>query len=318
MKAVFLCALNNISSGDLKNPINLRLGNAELPIIKITNKTSDIKPFLTQSLKEAIGKIEYEYLSAQAPFIAYCESEFNEQDISPLEYLNLHLYILSTYLFCLWCVKDNAVDFELGFLKYTVNDETKCSSNLLSITNYTCLGESTQSIFSSQELNKAAIFLENNIEMQTEKNQSANIGKYGRITIANYYIQHARSCSDLGLKIASYCSALECLFSNDNTELSHKLSERIALFLYTQPDDRIRTFKLIKQAYSFRSKVVHGDKLKEDKLKELTEVIKGIDNICREIMNYAFKKKDNNIFEYTKDRHEEYFLNLLMAKEVKI
>lgn len=317
MKAVFLCALNNITSGDLKNPLDLCLNedNFELPTIKITNKISDIKSFLTTNLKEAIGTIEYEYLCKKAPFIAYCESEFNETENTPIAYLNQHLDILSSYLFSLWCIKDNSVDFDLGFLQYSIGGKLGYSNNLLSVTNFTCKGESTQTHFSSQELRNAVTLLQNNIQIETKRVQSANTQKHSRITIANYYIQHARSCSDLGLKITSYCSTLECLFSNDSTELSHKLSERVALFLSDSKEERIKTYRILKQAYTFRSKVVHGDKFKEDKIGELCNVIKEVDTICRKVINYAFSTKENNIFEYTQEKHEEYFLDLLMTKE---
>lgn len=61
MKSVFLCALNNIACNDLSKAITLNLNeiNESFPILKITNKLSDIKTYLNRGLKEAIGNIEY-------------------------------------------------------------------------------------------------------------------------------------------------------------------------------------------------------------------------------------------------------------------
>lgn len=316
MKSVFLCALNNIACNDLSKAITLNLNeiNESFPILKITNKLSDIKTYLNRGLKEAIGNIEYEYLTQKAPLIAFCESCFDENVISPIEYLDEYLCILSSFLFGLWSIKDNAVDFELGFLQYQRNYgyTTHYSSNRICVTRYDCKGECSNVTFSTKELNQAAIFLRNNMKIETERIQSVNIQNHHRITIANYYIQNARNCSDLGLKITSYCSCLECLFLNDSTELSHKLSERVALFLSKNKEDRIHIFKILKQAYSFRSKVVHGDRFKTDKIKELTMIVQETDEICRKVMNYAFNTKEYNVFDLGRDKHEEYFIDLLM------
>jgi hypothetical protein len=48
MKSVFLCALNNIACNDLSKAITLNLNeiNESFPILKITNKLSDIKTYL--------------------------------------------------------------------------------------------------------------------------------------------------------------------------------------------------------------------------------------------------------------------------------
>ena len=52
MKSVFLCALNNIACNDLSKAITLNLNeiNESFPILKITNKLSDIKTYLNRGL----------------------------------------------------------------------------------------------------------------------------------------------------------------------------------------------------------------------------------------------------------------------------
>jgi hypothetical protein len=53
---------------------------------------------------------------------------------------------------------------------------------------------------------------------------------YSRISRATRFIGSARLDRHPAIKVAHYCSALESLFSTDSSELTHKLSERVALF----------------------------------------------------------------------------------------
>lgn len=68
----------------------------------------------------------------------------------------------------------------------------------------------------------------------------------------------------LALKIVNYVIALESLFNTDSGEISHKVSERIAFLLSDSSQKRLEIFMNIKKAYSFRSKIVHGDNLRSD------------------------------------------------------
>jgi hypothetical protein len=52
--------------------------------------------------------------------------------------------------------------------------------------------------------------------------------------------------------------ALEALFGQADTELSHQLCERAAAFTEPPGQDRHRLYRELKSAYSFRSKLVHG------------------------------------------------------------
>lgn len=67
---------------------------------------------------------------------------------------------------------------------------------------------------------------------------------------------------------------LESLFGPDSPgETTHRLSQRIALYLGSRPSKRAESFKAAKDAYSWRSKLVHGSKLFKltvDKSQDLT------------------------------------------------
>ena len=53
-------------------------------------------------------------------------------------------------------------------------------------------------------------------------------------------------------------SALECLLSTKNMEITHTLAERAALLLEKSPIDRLNKYSEVKEIYDYRSKLVHG------------------------------------------------------------
>ena len=59
-------------------------------------------------------------------------------------------------------------------------------------------------------------------------------------------------------KIIDLSVAIECLFSNDTQELSHKLSLRICTILGNNSNERNVIFGFMKEIYNLRSKIVHG------------------------------------------------------------
>jgi hypothetical protein len=64
--------------------------------------------------------------------------------------------------------------------------------------------------------------------------------------------------------ITSAITALEALFLDGTTELTHRLAQRVAVFLRvlgTQPDAQ-RTYDDVKKGYTIRSQFVHGGSLK--------------------------------------------------------
>src|SRR5205814_574151 len=107
--------------------------------------------------------------------------------------------------------------------------------------------------------------------------QIVNARNVPRLLRAQYFCQAARSEADLGVKISLYMTCLEILFSNDASELAHKLSERIACFLATDPKQRKAIFGTIKRAYNIRSKVVHGDVVTAKHLEESDTMSQQVD-----------------------------------------
>lgn len=106
-------------------------------------------------------------------------------------------------------------------------------------------------------------------------------------------------------KIGLLCSALECLFTTDSSEVSHKVAERVAFFIAKTSKDRVEVYKTIKRAYTLRSNFFHGNKLRNIEDNEYYE----IENLIRKVMNKAIFQTPKYFLE--SKTLEEYFINLV-------
>lgn len=101
------------------------------------------------------------------------------------------------------------------------------------------------------------------------------------------FIHNARTSSILPERITNYISFFECLFSDSAPEISHRVSERVALYLANKFDERIMIYNILKEAYGIRSKFIHGDDLnkKNDNTSSLKEISCLLDNYARITLN---------------------------------
>jgi hypothetical protein len=133
------------------------------------------------------------------------------------------------------------------------------------------------------------------------------------LTRVSYFLNLARDCSDLSVKVAHYATCLEILFSTDSSEISHKLAERVALFLGHTFEERKQLFNRIKSLYSVRSKVVHGDVFTKASVRKLREISLDADDLLRQLLRLIL---DSDalcaLFEGSKEAREEYFIDLVL------
>jgi hypothetical protein len=76
---------------------------------------------------------------------------------------------------------------------------------------------------------------------------------------------NAHYLPDIDVRIMLLWAGIEGLLSVD-AELSRRLAMYAALMIDATPDEKAEFFEEVKRAYSVRSQVVHGSKLKTDKL----------------------------------------------------
>lgn len=81
-------------------------------------------------------------------------------------------------------------------------------------------------------------------------------------------------------RITSAITCLESLFLEEDVELSHRLSQRVAALLRIYNLSPIAVYKNVKDAYAIRSKYIHGAEIKKERIQSANE-------LCKIIVNYA-------------------------------
>ncbi len=138
--------------------------------------------------------------------------------------------------------------------------------------------------------------------------------KNTRIERAISFLSMARSNSFLPLKISLYMSFLECLFTTDRQEVTHKVCERVALYLGGTYELKLNTYNAVKTAYEIRSGFFHGQEIdkKHDSRKKLEQQSFTIDNLLRQIVNKILFH-DYEIFNSANDIRKDFFGKLVLG-----
>jgi hypothetical protein len=308
MEATFLAEIKGLKISD-----SLGRGDRIDDSTFLTNDVDLIHKIIDKSLYPLLGKLEIDALN-KAATIAYSKEEI-PNNLTPEQFLITKLYLLQAFGMSVWMLLDNSINIEDGFLFYKVRGLPAISSNFIALSNSNSIAEKIDLILSRSELQKARSFLR----------QRMLLDKYGyslpttqlvkgasRISRFWYLIQSARSQSDLALKVSSFCSAFESLYATNSSELTHQLSERIAYFIAENASSRIEIFKLVKKAYTARSKIVHGDVIKESFLDELKKISLACDNMLRISLSRIFSSPELiKVFGGNSSEIDEFFLNLI-------
>ncbi len=106
--------------------------------------------------------------------------------------------------------------------------------------------------------------------------------------------------------------ALEALFgATQPGESTHKIAERMAIFLEKQPSKRLAMFKAVKDAYSLRSTVVHG--MRSKKKNSIEKDIKRL-YLTQEWLRRSLQKilTDDGLLSQFESENRDEFLNKLV------
>jgi hypothetical protein len=147
-----------------------------------------------------------------------------------------------------------------------------------------------------------------------------NYNELNRLHRALAFLQSARASDTLQKKIMFYALILECLFSaNDKSEIQHKISERVALYIGTTPTERSDLFDKVKKYYSIRSSYVHGQSM-DSKFKD-NEVLKKMAIEFDSLIRIIFIKiidEDSNKFLLADKQLGAWFQTLLFNSPLMI
>lgn len=318
MKYTFIAPIHFI-----KINTQLNRGIVLMNNLRISNNNNYITQlFRNTDLYEHIGSDGYKDLEDST----YVYAEGNLADLhkhygqreQEIDYCFIFLREISSFLETLWEIEDHNCYIRDGFF-YLHNsknpkDGTNCKASLSTITS-TCEGYHVESVFSRENILEAISSYQKYGYFSFE--QVNDGGRYpllnplnkeiSRVARAKAFVSIARSQSILPLKIFNYCTALECLFTTDNTEVSHKNAERVAALIGSNLEGRLEIYKTVKKAYSVRSKLTHGQSI-TNKEEELKTISKDIDLIIRRIYN-----SDLEVFSLSKQDLEEYFMKLILG-----
>lgn len=268
----------------------------------------------------------FNWMIGSYPFL-FIQHDIDEEIGSVAAYYNGIAYLISN---CLWFIKDNSITNVNCFIQ-NINKPDKVAVNQRGMLISDAKGNYQQQNFNNNELLKLRYFVNQYFKIQPSSEiglkNSQRSGQNGefirgienfiphnkmnRIFRSFHFITNARINSFLPMKISSYVAAMECLFANKGggSEISHQVSERIALFLGNSIIEKKQLYDAIKLAYNIRSRYLHGDVLsnKESSFDYLTDVSTQCDNIARDVFSKVFQNvelflSDDNVLKaYFKD-----------------
>lgn len=291
-----------------------------LPGIDLVNDKKRISEILDDEFRMIAGFIESHHFD-DANHIVFCE--FDERifghKCGSNQALTTWIAWLDMLISDAWLVKDHAIVCEIAYMKMEDGKHSEWSNNNIQKSSSLSSGAKQQDV--TFNLNELETWESKSHQLQAylyEKNSTLFDSfvdkKFSRIARSLYFISSARKELHPAIKISHYCSAFESLFSTDSVELSHKLSERIAIFLKAFEFDPLIVFDEIKSFYTIRSKVTHGDSISDKKSKHMSVLSEKCDNYLRYIINAIIDDKNlKGIFDGNKEEFESYFKKILLT-----
>lgn len=291
MKVTFITALQNIA-------ITEDLGNGDKigDHMRISNNVEIKSRFLTDKFKKIVGSLEFNQLKNCNAYL-YSKSETTDE-VDFVEYLTGQMYCAQDFLMATWMEKDNCINFELCFLIKESAKGYGVTSNFLNHRYWAAESSSAVTTFSRNELRTIRKIHVERLGVKMEqipipdsqfKEDNCRIGR------ALKWINSARGSLDYSIRVANFCTAFETLFSTTHNEIAHQLSERIAVFLHSDADQRLTTYQSIKRAYELRSRIVHGSTTTQAASKNPAVIALDCDNIARQVVKKIIE--NDTIFE---------------------
>lgn len=285
-----------------------------------------------------VEKFGHIYLKVllQNPFFVSCV--LDETEVALL-IQRANLSNLQTYFEALWLVKDNSVNIDRYFMQRIEEPFNRSSTGSVLFSNREGLFEDTH--FTNEELVSALAFMDKLKLIRRPKPASehppieqAPTGDFrsgispGRINEDNYndsnrasralmFVEVARTTTHLPAKIASMVASLECLFSDSKVNISDQVANRAARYVCSSTNEISPTVQFLKkEMYDFRSRYIHGDKLKKIKssTNELLPRVIRMDDLMRQIL---VKVIDVDLQTFVNDKASKAFLQSLYKRQDK-
>ena len=292
--------------------------------LKISSSTSVANGLITNTLRDQIGGLEINRILSGDPFV-YATANFPVEEASEESQLSLlvtYLVHAQQFMSMLWLVKDNAVNFELGFLQYPFTTATammRVSSNSLSATFSKADGNRSHVVFNTNEIKEAITYYNlffggQAFKMFDPRSPLVPVGETTRLVRALYFLQAARAAWNLPEKVAYYCTCFESIVSTNPTELAHQVAERVASLIGENASHSVEVYRNLKKAYNTRSKLVHGGKLADKPERYLTDAT-NCDTYLRKLIHVLIDDQPvRNAIGQNAAKVDQFFLENIFGK----
>ncbi len=313
-------------------------GNAEIdegfcPLFNVTNNRAKISKLLGSDIALVMG-MHFHDSTRGADAVIYLEGDISQtdQELSQLS-VDQFVHYAMEFLLSLWLVKDHAVDLLPAVLR--ISHPTKRNDyRILTFgqSNFDRYGRSGAVEFTREEIRNACEYNQDLVQKLTRANPEENASVVRSRAATNFegtssrllrflsLLEKGRNMPDVGIKLGLFCSCLECLFSkkDTNTEVTHRVAEKAAFLLGSNPVERKDIYKRVQQAYDMRSSVLHGGTIRDKDLSKLPEVSSDTDSILRKVFTKIILNPDLlKLFTEDETRLQEMFLELLFSGTAK-
>lgn len=277
---------------------------------------------------KAIGGLTERMIRNSYVLLFEGDSIFDQDKVSSVSQIaSLYLDHYFAFFNGLWFIKDNSAALTTCYVQDLDTGEIGYSNKPVMMSNSQEGYEECE--FSLSDIEQAAYFYDETckyteVEDKVIENFSNgpeiftgsllnHVGKIdNRICRALIFLDTVRTYPFLPQKIASYIAIFECLFTTSNGELTHQVSERVALFIGRNCIERMEIYSLVKSCYGVRSSFVHGDQIKQTR-DTLLKLSFEIDCLTRKIMVKVIDKPQMFLEKETNGKKpiDEYFKTLL-------
>jgi hypothetical protein len=105
---------------------------------------------------------------------------------------------------------------------------------------------------------------------------------------------------ELKSRFLNYMICLESLFNKSDGEISHTISRHLAIVISKDEQDFNNNYSRIKKLYGYRSKIIHGNIIKED----MGAITEELQSLVRQAINFGLKSNMNRdqLFTYLNAR----------------
>ena len=238
-----------------------------------------------------VGRVQHQTIvtAGAANMIAQTNEGAVEDDSAKRSLLAVMTWT-QLFLFSLWLVKDNSGNATDGhaLLVEDSTDNVRMFSQRPGVLNFTAESRRVATSYSAEEVRVAIQHFHRLQEIMPrgewhfDEPRPSGLVFGSRIVRSMYFAQAARSSADVAVKILFYCLAFESLFASSSDSISHRVSERAASIIDTSGEERRKIYRDVRQLYSTRSQVVHGNPLRARDLPALREQSKQGDDHLRQ------------------------------------